>query len=461
MSRLAALFVAIVHFTSRQIMAIPIAHDIHNFENYMATYLRIHRVPRSLPATDKVIVELPDGSVRVDRVQGPDGAHWLRARGIQYAEHPVGRLRWQPPRPYGKWEGLIDATRFGDNCITASYHNRVESTALAAMSESCLYLNVWFPEPTPGKPKAVMVWFHGGSFTAGGTSAYGGDGMFSYRRDVLLVTVNYRLGALGFLGGSAVARSTADGSSGNFALQDTRLALEWVRRNCRALGGDPERITIFGESSGSSMVASHLTMPRSAGLFNSAIMQSGAWDHYTVQEDAEAAFNRLSTLSGCIGHADDRLRCMRSSPIFPENDLQLREAGGWLLPALANTSWDGWWGPVVDGVELMAAPIDSAQRGEINPIKALIVGTNLNEARTIMPATQPVPNAPRSSPVDLRQWLNENYANISDVTMKEYGPQLPRLGAWETAGEIYTDSQYLCPTHRHLRLPPRLPTFDV
>ena len=450
-SILTTLFATSVYLASNEAMAVPISHDVHNFENYMATYLNMHRLPRSLPATAKVVVDLPDGSLRVDRVQGRDGAGWLRARGIQYAQHPIGDFRWQPPKPYGKWKGLIDATRFGDNCITASYHNRLESTALAAMSESCLYLNIWFPDPTPAQPKAIMVWFHGGSFTSGGTSAYGADGIFAYRRDVLLVTVNYRLGALGFLGGSAVARTTTDGSSGNFALQDTRLALAWVRRNCRALGGDPDRITIFGESSGSSMVASHLTMPRSAGFFHSAIMQSGAWDHYTVQQDAEAAFQALSSLSGCAGPADDALKCMRSSPVFPENDSQLRAAGGWLLPAMANTSWEGWWGPVVDGVELIDTPINSAQRGEINPVKALVMGTNRNEARTIMPATQPVPHAPNSSAADLHEWLNENYANVSHATMKEYRAQLQSLGAWETAGEIYTDSQYLCPTHQSAR----------
>merc|ERR1719454_2400142 len=121
----------------------------------------------------------------------------------------------------------------------------------------------------------------------GGTTSYTADGIFSHRQNAVLVTANYRLGALGFIGGKAIAKSTVDGSSGNFGLQDTRLVLEWVRRNIASFGGDPHRVTIFGESSGASLVETHLSAPRSNGLFRNAIIQSGAFDNYTVQPDPE------------------------------------------------------------------------------------------------------------------------------------------------------------------------------
>lgn len=120
-----------------------------------------------------------------------------------------------------------------------------------------------------------MVWFYGGSFVLGGSSTFDGDELLSRHHDAILVTVNYRLGALGWLGGAAVAATTQDGSQGNFGFQDTREALRWVQRNIATFGGDPKRVTIFGESAGSSLVACHMVSRRSSGLFSRAIMESG------------------------------------------------------------------------------------------------------------------------------------------------------------------------------------------
>ena len=265
------------------------AQNLQVLEDALLSYRGFPAPPLRSSGTLEVVT--PDGVLRADKVHGEAGP-FVRARGIQYAAHPEGKLRWQPPVPRGPWSGVLDATAYGDDCIQGPFLNRLQEIGPARMSERCLFLNVWAPvvehehehEPPWARGSLpVLVWMHGGSFTSGGTSHYGADRLFSYRRDFVLVTLNYRLGALGWLGGAAVAAESADGSAGNFGLQDSREALRWVARNAAAFGGDPTRVAICGESAGSSMVETHLTAPRSARLFSRAILQSGAFDNYTTQ----------------------------------------------------------------------------------------------------------------------------------------------------------------------------------
>ena len=184
----------------------------------------------------------------------------------------------------------------------------------------------------------------------------------------MLVTVNYRLGALGWLGGAAVAADSTDGSAGNFGLQDSREALRWVARNAAAFGGDAARVAICGESAGASMVETHLAAPRSARLFSRAILQSGAFDNYTTQADPELGFAVLAARAGCpTGGAG--LACLRALPLrAPPGKPQL-------MAALANTSAAGYFGPVVDGVELMEPPEVSAATGRLNPVRGVLLGS--------------------------------------------------------------------------------------
>jgi para-nitrobenzyl esterase len=222
--------------------------------------------------------------------------------------------------------------------------------------------------------RPVLLWIHGGSFTFGGSTAYDGDAFFKYRQDVILVTCNYRLGALGWLGGSVVAKGTTDGSSGNFGLQDTRAALLWIKRNIGAFGGDPSRVTIAGESAGASMVEAHLVASKSAGLFHAAVMQSGAFDNYTVQSHANQAYDVFVSLTECKEKLPGlpTLECLRN--------LKMDGLEGGMMPALDNTSNAGWFSPNVDGVEMTQPPEVSAAEGKINPqVEAVLLGSNLNE----------------------------------------------------------------------------------
>lgn len=435
-------------------------------------------------AVGQTTVGTPDGALAVDVVEGTGegkGSRWLRARGVQYAEHPVKHLRWQPPVPLRPHTGTKQATEFGADCVNAPWYIRLVAIGDDKMAEGCLYLNVYAPvgnasapsnasDPIDGgtpsvggapwrnEPRRpeneerlpVMVFFHGGSFYMGGSSRYDGDRMFEHRRDVVLVTVNYRLGALGWMGGNVVQAETYDGSAGNFGLQDTRLALEWVKRNIAAFGGDRGAVTIFGESAGSSIVETHLVAPRSNGLFHRAIMESGPFDNYTVQSDPDLAFRAVVTAAKCgPSFNSTALACLRSLPL---ND----DRGGGLLPAISETDNDGYFSPAVDGVELTTTPEMYAATGMFNTFDAVMVGSNLNEGRYLMPLAQPVPNAPDSTEADLKQWLREGYqtdypGDFVAAVLGLYEDELSTLGPWLTASRIYTDSQYLCPSQRSAR----------
>jgi len=319
------------------------------------------------------------------------------------------------------------------------------------MSESCLYLNVWAPHGDNSEKLPVLVWFHGGSFTMGGSTTYPGDGIFALRRNAILVTANYRLGALGWLGGKAVSESTSDGSSGNFGLQDTRVAMKWVQRNIAGFGGDPNRVTIFGESAGASLVETHLSAPLSNGLFRSAIMQSGAFDNYTTQVDPEETFEAFATQASCNPKASDVMDCLRGRPLWNTNQ-GFGKIGHSLMPAIANSSTNDGFGPVVDFVELHETPEQSAKAGRLNKVDSAIIGTNLDEGRFLMPIMMPVDNGPRATDADFQTWLSTYYPGAEKAIADQYSKELTQgLSPWETAAVIYTDSQYLCPTQRSAR----------
>ena len=419
---------------------------------------------------------------------------FLRARGIQYAT----QTRFQSPTPVPPWnnQNPKNATWFGPDCIQAPWYEKLLVIGVDRQAEDCLYLNVWAPmmKANTTEPLPVLFWIHGGSFTFGGSSTFNPEDLYGYR-SVIIVTVNYRLGGLGWLGGDAVQHANhKDGSSGNFGLQDTRAALNWVQRNIGTFGGDPKQVTIYGESAGASIVAVHLVAPRSKNLFASAIMESGPFDNFTVQANATQSFWALSSAAGCgngsagstsstssttgtgsgsttgtgstiaanagasaaatataTTAAAAALTCLKQLPLngppFP--------TPGWntlgIISALATTSIAGWFGPTVDGVELSAEPEVLAKAGEINKIVGgVIIGTNLNEGQLLLPLADAVPNAPDSTLSDLKQWMQEStaYYQHIDVILKEYQFELKSRGPWQTACRIYTESQYLCPSER-------------
>lgn len=244
------------------------------------------------------IVAIDGGAVRGAAVSGG-----YAFRGLPYAAAPIGNLRWRPPQPPAAWDGIRDATQFAPSCPQPQ-------GATVVGNEDCLYLNVSTPTLHRDAERPVLVWIHGGGWTQGAGSAY--DGAKLAQNGVVVVTINYRLGALGFLAHPALA-SAPGGPSGNYGHMDQQAALRWVQRNIRRFGGDPDNVTIAGESAGALSVLVHLTSDGSRGLFDRAIVQSGSFA-LTQQSLAEGeAFGQ--TFAASAGCPDQTAACLRNLPV--------------------------------------------------------------------------------------------------------------------------------------------------
>ena len=290
-------------------------------------------------------LEIEGGSI-----EGSVNGATRRFLGIPYAAAPVGERRWKPPAPVMPWDGVRAAAELGAECPQPVF---IGAGPLAGTSEDCLNLNVWAPEPAPESPRPVMVWFHGGAFILGSNRGLGGElsDNLAYKGDtlvpagdVVLVTINYRLGELGFLAHPALTAEDSRGTSGNYGIFDQQAALRWVKANIRTFGGDRDNVTIFGESAGGIDACAHLAAPDSAGLFHRAIIESGPCGLLvSPHANAEAQGERLMQTVGC-----SNLACLREKPV--ENIL------------LALGRWDATnpqaptWGPVVNGSVLPIAP---------------------------------------------------------------------------------------------------------
>ncbi|MEW4370843.1 carboxylesterase/lipase family protein [Paenibacillus kandeliae] len=304
-------------------------------------------------------------------------------RGIPYAEPPVDKLRFQPPQPPQAWSGERDATRFGpvspqqDSELENSYPNGMRP----AKSEDCLYLNIWAADgPTPETPLPVMVWIHGGAFMNGAGSLPFYDGTsFALNSEVIVVTINYRLGVFGFLDLSGHGQP----ESANLGLQDQIAALKWVRDNIAAFGGDPERVTIFGESAGAMSIASLLAMPAAKGLFRAAILQSGA-SQFTTPEMSRTVTEQL--IAGLGGSSGDL------SVLYEASTEQLLQAAEQLRRSAGALSMP--FQPVLHESTLPLEPLQAIRNGSAKDIP-LIIGTNMDEGSLFMNISSQVMSKPQ------------------------------------------------------------------
>jgi para-nitrobenzyl esterase len=298
--------------------------------------------------------------------------------GIPYAQSPEGSLRWRPPRPPLPWAGVRSAMSFGPIApqivSAAGITSPADPDKRAAQSEDCLTLNIWTPELSedldvlPGGGRPVMVWIHGGGFTGGSGSVFLYRGTQLVRNgDVVVVTLNYRLGALGFLG----HRGLSDHDFvGNWGLHDQVAALRWVQTHIARFGGDPAQVTIFGESAGGFSVAALLGVPSARGLFRRAIVQSGGVHVHTV-EQAERTADRLATALGVPACTREFLASVPAADLLAATEevaARRPDPGSIPVPFL----------PVVDGAFLPTHPLDAVEGGAASSVD-LLIGTNRDE----------------------------------------------------------------------------------
>jgi para-nitrobenzyl esterase len=282
--------------------------------------------------------------------------------GIPYAAPPVGTLRWTPPQPHGRWQGVLDANQLGNVCP------QLDDFGTAIGNEDCLFLNVFTPGSKNGQVKhsglPVMVWIHGGAMVAGSGNWYDPTPLVT-KGDVIVVTLNYRLGALGFFGHQAL---DAEGHlNANYGLMDQQFALRWVKRTIAKFGGDPNRVTIFGESAGGLSVFSNLASPTAAGLFHRAIAQSGAYGNFSTYDqtifDLPYAEYLGSIFAGMVGCDSQTAECLRATPA----DVLVKKQPGAFFP-------------IVDGTVLTQPPDKAFAGGQFNRMP-VIVGSTHDEAR--------------------------------------------------------------------------------
>jgi para-nitrobenzyl esterase len=249
------------------------------------------------------VVRTDDGLIRGASATGVNSF-----LGLPYAAPPTGNLRWRPPQPASSWSGVRDATQFGASCPQAQKGNPFLPPG--PISEDCLYLNVYTPTLRSGSDRPVLVWIHGGGLVQDGGRNY--DGTKLAADGIVVVTINYRLGALGFLAHPALA-SRPGGAAGNYGLMDQQAALRWVQRNIAQFGGDPHNVTIAGQSAGGLSVLAQLVSPGGRGLFQRAIVQSGTFA--LNQEPLATAQAAGQTFAKNVGCADQTAACLRSVPV--------------------------------------------------------------------------------------------------------------------------------------------------
>jgi para-nitrobenzyl esterase len=304
------------------------------------------------------------------KLEGVEQAGIKIFKGVPFAAPPVGALRWMPPEKPAAWSGTRDARNFS----AIGYQNRTQSGPFTAMnvpgemSEDCLYLNIWTPG-THGAPRPVMVWIHGGGFTFGaGSQDIYDSAALAARGNTVIVTINYRIGAFGFLRLADITNGRI-ASTGNEGILDQIAALRWVRDNIAEFGGDPSNVTIFGESAGGMSVGTLLASPLARGLFHKAIPQSGSCNTSGSIQKANRTAEYVLKMLGASPTNPDALRALP-----PEALLK----GVWLPNGARNPELGMAYQPVVDGVVLPKAAIDLVAEGSADGVPVM-AGATLEE----------------------------------------------------------------------------------
>ena len=389
--------------------------------------------PQGIGEPIGVEIKLDDGALRGVALAG--GVHaWL---GIPYAAAPVGELRWALPQPPASWQGAREASAFGKHCVQPRMDVELFATEeTPPQSEDCLTLNVWTAAETSAERRPVMVWLHGGALVYGSGDV---DGAALARQGVVLVSINYRLGAFGFFAHPELSAASPHGASGNQGLHDQIRALRWVQGNIHAFGGDPQRVTIFGVSAGAVSVSALMASPLAKGLFHRAIGQSGSGFAHRLP----LRLNRVAG-AGIAPEGEDGLASAEGIGVLIARQLGLASPGAvaamrqrdaaQVLAAWDSNQWftDYYRQLVIDGWLLPAPLAERFAAGRHNDVP-LLVGANADEGSMLHPVVAPDALA---SPAAYRAWVRKRFgAALASralevypaATQAEVGPALAAL----------------------------------
>ena len=334
------------------------------------------------PAEGSLDVQVEQGALRC-----LTSANSIKCLGVPYAAAPIGALRWRPPAAALGWDGARDATRFASSCLQA----KSEYAKAQEGAEDCLYLNVYVPSattPDAGARLPVLVWLHGGGFVNGSGNAFNGERL-ARTANAIVVTVNYRLGPFGWLALPSLAAEAPDHAAGNYGLRDSIAALGWVQRNIAALGGDAQRVLLFGQSAGGEQTLALVASPLAAGLFQRAISMSAPAS--LPLPTVEAAAAKREAFLGELGCGDPSTQpdCLRSLPAQKILD------AAHISTNLVKMGGLGWT-PVIDGVALTDQWLSSFRQGKINKAP-VIIGHTGNEGALFVAIEENAEGAPMTA----------------------------------------------------------------
>jgi para-nitrobenzyl esterase len=380
----------------------------------------------ALLVTTLAHAQVRDADVTGGKVTGVAANGIVSFKGIPFAEPPVGTLRWRAPQPVKPWTGVRDGSKWGPACMQDPMFPQIFGAPMTELSEDCLYLNVWTPAKAAGDRLPVMVWIYGGGFVGGQTSVPLYDGTKLAEKGVVLVSVAYRLGAFGFLAHPELSRESGKGS-GNYGLQDQIAGLQWVKANIAKLGGDPNRVTIFGESAGGIAVSMLAASPAAKGLFQRAISESGGSfgsPRYSNEGGVNVPPLKVAETKGQAFLAKLGANDIKAARALTAGAIQ--KAIG---PGLAAT--DSFW-PVFDGDVLPGDQYELYQAKRFNDTPVLI-GTNSDEGGLFV--------APGMTTARFEQLVRAGYGPRADAILAAY-PHATDAEAFKAAKDIMRESTF-------------------
>ena len=354
--------------------------------------------------------------------------------GIAYAAPPVGALRWKVPAAAARWTGTRAATAPGNMCPQPGADSSGNPAIVGA--EDCLYLNVYTPQPTSAQKLPIMVWLHGGGYVAGSGSVYDAS-VLSAKANAVVVTLNYRLGALGYLAHAALAAENKD-AAGNYGLLDQQAALKWVKANGAAFGGDVSRVTIFGGSAGGASVWANIASPSASGLFTRAIVQSGP-DTTAPLANAEAYGLGYAATVGCAGTSSAAASCLRA---LPAAQLVAAQVGSAMGPVPG-------FEPATGGTVLPKSAKAAVTAGAFNKV-AILQGTNHDEGRLFAAMQFDLVGNPLTA-ASYSAVVNQMFGPASASVLTRY-PAASYATPSLAYAAVLTDSVFACPARTLNRL---------